>query len=373
MDKKIAAIIAGIVIVVSVIGISLSQFDSTPSVTLNKNEKIGLVINTPTTSISLKQLDDIYHEASSTGIGRSNVYLFWNIIEPVKGEFDWSQSDVLMSLNKKNNQKVTLYFSIINGETLGPFPNWIGKPSLNAIPQDRLVKVLDEILSRYDIIDTVIIAGETESQFRYNEQNIPVYKDLFNNVYSEIKTKHSDIKIGNSFALHNVLNKNLQNIVQELSIGDFVGFSYFPVDALNDIVKTPEQAIDDLKQSLSLSNNKKVVFFEVSWATSDFVGGNEDNQKEFLGKYFSFYSENTSQIESLTWYRQYDKPEGTCVNEQQDIGNSKISIGGGSGLGSSEFVIERLNHYICSSGLIDVNGNPKSSWDEFKTQIDLLN
>jgi len=373
MDKKTLTIIVGIAIVVSIIGISLFQFDSTPIVTQNKNEKIGLVIITPTTSVSLKQLDEIYQEASSTGIGRSNVYLFWNIIEPTKGEFDWSQSDILMSLNKKNDQKVTLYFSIINGETLGPFPNWIGKPSLNAIPQDRLVIVLDEILSRYDIIDTVIIAGETESQFRYNEQNIPVYKDLFNNVYSEIKAKHSDIKFGNAFALHHVLNKNLENIVEELSIGDFVAFSYFPVDSLNDIVKTPQQAIEDLNQSLILAKDKKVIFFEVSWATSDFVGGNEDNQKEFLEKSLSFYSENRSQIESLTWYRQYDKPEGTCVNEQQNIGDSKISVGGGSGLGSSEFVIERLNHYICSSGLIDVEGNPKSGWNEFKTQIDLLN
>ena len=49
---------------------------------------------------------------------------------------------------------------------LGPFPNWIGKPSLNSIGEDRLVSVLDAILSRYDIIDTVIIAGETESQFQ---------------------------------------------------------------------------------------------------------------------------------------------------------------------------------------------------------------
>jgi len=373
MNKKILAIIAGVVIAVFIIGISLYQFDSTSIGTQNKNEKIGLVINTPTTSVSLKQLDDIYHEASSTGIGRSNVYLFWNIIEPAKGEFDWSQSDILMSLNKKNDQKVTLYFSIINGETLGPFPNWIGKPSLNAIPQDRLVIVLDEILSRYDIIDTVIIAGETESQFRYSEQNIPVYKDLFNNVYSEIKAKHSDIKIGNSFALHHVLNKNLENIVEELSLGDFVAFSYFPVDSLNDIVKTPEQALEDLNQSLILAKNKKVLFFEISWSTSDFVGGNEDTQKEFLEKSLSFYSENSSKIESLTWYRQYDKQEGTCVNEQQNIGDSQISVGGGSGLGSSEFVIERLNHYICNSGLIDFEGNPKSSWDEFKTQINLLN
>jgi len=372
MDKKILGIIAGIAIAAIVIGVFLIQFDSSSIVAQTKNEKIGLVINTPTSSISLQQLDKIYQEASATGIGRSNVYLFWNIVEPIKGEFDWKQSDILVSLNKKNNQKVTLYFSIINGETLGPFPNWIGKPSINAIPQDRLVIALDEILSRYDIIDTVIISGETESQFRYNEQNIPVFKDLFENVYSEIKAKHPDVNIGNSFALHNVLNKNLENIVDELNIGDFVAFSYFPVDSLNDIVKTPDQSIDDLKKSFELAKNSKVVFFEISWSTSDFVGGNEANQKEFLEKLFSFYSEHKSQIESLTWYRQYDRPEGTCVNEQQNIGDSKISVGGGSGLGSSEFVIERLNHYICNAGLITIDDKPKSGWTELKNQIDML-
>ena len=60
--------------------------------------------------------------------------------------------------------------------------------------------LLDAILSRYHIIDTVIIAGETESQFRYYEQNIPVYKEFFTNVYDKIKEKHPDVKFGNSFA-----------------------------------------------------------------------------------------------------------------------------------------------------------------------------
>ena len=36
----------------------------------------------------------------------------------------------------------------------------------------------------------------------------------------------------------------------------------------------------------------------------------------------------------------------------QKIGDEKISVGGGSGLGSSEHVIERLNHYICNAGLV---------------------
>ena len=93
---------------------------------------------------------------------------------------------------------------------LGPFPDWIGKPSINAIGEDRLVNVLDAILIKIcHIVDTVIISGETESQFRYNEQNIAVYNELFNGVYDKLKEKHPDVKIGNSFGLHHVLNKNL--------------------------------------------------------------------------------------------------------------------------------------------------------------------
>jgi hypothetical protein len=373
MDKKILGVAVGIAVIIAIVAVVLTLPSPEIIPTQKTNENIGLVINSPNQSISLQKLDEIYSEASSTGIGRSNVYLFWNIIEPQRGEFDWSQSDVMMGLNEKNNLKVTLFFSVINGETLGPFPDWIGKPSLNAIGEERLVNVLDEILSRYHIIDSIIIAGETESQFRYYEQNIPVYKELFFGVSEKLKEKHPDVKFGNSFALHHVLNKNLAHIVNDLAIGDFVAFSYFPVDTLNDIVKTPQEAKEDLNKVFEIVPNKKVGFFEVSWSTSDFVGGNPTSQKDFLEKLFEFYSENESDIEFLTWYRYYDRPENTCVAEQQEIGDESISVGGGSGLGSSEYIIERLNHYVCNAGLVDVNGNPKSGWNEFKNQIEMIN
>ena len=372
MDKKILGIIAGIVIAIAVVSAVL-VIPNNEAIPQNTNDKIGLVINTPTQSVSLQQIDEIYSDASSTSIGRSNVYLFWNIIEPQRGEFDWSQSDIMMGLNEKNDLKVTLFFSVINGEALGPFPNWIGKPSINSIGEERLVDVLDAILSRYHIVDTVIIAGETESQFRYYQQNIPVYQELFSGVYEKIKEKHPNVKFGNSFALHQVLNKDLSHIVSDLAIGDFVAFSYFPVDNLNDIVKTPQEAKEDLKKAIELVPDKKVGFFEISWSTSDFVGGDDTSQVEFLEKSFEFYLENESQIEFMTWYRQYDRPEGTCVEERQEIGEESISVGGGSGLGSSEFVIERLNYYVCNAGLIDVQGNPKLGWTEFKNQIEMIN
>lgn len=374
MDKKILGVAIGVAVVMAVAaGVLSIPDDSNPEIIPQKtNDKIGLVINSPSQSVTLQELDEIYSTASESEIGRSNVYLFWNLIEPERGQYDWQYSDALMSFNKKNDLQVTLYFSIINGETLGPFPNWIGNPPLQSLGEDRVINVLDAILSRYDIVDTVILAGETESQFRYHEQNIPVYKELFTGIYDGIKEKHPDVKIGNAFALHQVLNKNLRYIVTDLDVGDFVAFSYSPVDTVGDMVKTPQQAKEELQEIIDLSGDKKPAIFEISWSTSDFVGGSEDSQVEFLKKSFEFYTENESELEFFTWYRQNDRPDGTCSFEVQDIGESKLEIGG-SGFGSSEHVIERLNHYVCNAGLFDENGNPKPGWNEFKNQIQMLN
>ena len=380
MDKKKLGILPVFVVIalVFVLITSDNAIDDTntiiPQVSpKTNNESLGMVINSPSSSVTLQQLDEIFTDASSSGIGRSNVYLFWNVIEPVEGKFDWIQTDILMALNEKNDNKVTLYFSIINGETLGPFPKWIGKPTLNGINQDELVTVLDAILSRYHIIDSVIIAGDTESQFRYNERFIPVYQELFSNVYDEIKQKHPDVKFGNSFALHNVLNKNLNNVVEELSLGDFVAFSYTPTDTLNEIDKNPDEAIEDLNKIFEIVPNKKIGLFELSWSTSNFVEGNDDSQKIFVEKLFDFYAQNELNIEFMTWFRYIDQQASSCVTEEQKIGDQTITLGGGSSMGTSEHVIERLNQYNCNTGFVDVNQNGKIGWNEFKTQIQMLN
>jgi hypothetical protein len=268
-----------------------------------------------------------------------------------------------MSLNKKNDLKVTLYFSIINGKTFGPFPDWMGKPKLHAVSDDQIVSILDVILSRYNIIDTVIISAETDTYFRNQEDLIPIYKNLFNNVYDKIKEKHPDVKIGNSFSLNGVINKDLEHIVTDLNEGDFVAFTYFPVDSLNEIVKNPiDEARADLEKVFEIVPDKKISFFEISWSTSDFVGGSVEDQLDFVLTSFDFYNDNESKIESFTWYRQYDRPEGTC---EIDISITEGPIT----IGTSEFVAERLSHYICNVGLIDADGKPKPAWNEFEKVI----
>ena len=371
MDKRVIGAIVPIFVVI--IAVLMFNSPSSEIVTQKNNEKIGLVINSPSLSTSFQKIDEIFNDASSTGIGRSNVYLFWNVIEPVEGKFDWSQSDVIMGLNEKNDLKVTLFFSIINGNTLGPFPNWIGNPTINGINEDELVNTLDVILSRYHIVDSIIIAGETESQFRYNEPNIPVYQELFSNVYDRIKEKHPDVKFGNSFGLHNIINKNLEHIVSDLTLGDFVAFSYTPTDSLYEITKTPEEAIQDLNKIFEMVPTKKIGLFEISWSTSDYVNGNLISQQDFIEKLFNFYNENESNFEFLTWYRYYDQNNDICFNTQEQIGDETINLESDSVMATNEFVIEGLNHYMCNTGIVNADGNFKPSWDEFQTQIQMLN
>ena len=88
---------------------------------------------------------------------------------------------------------------------------------------------------------------------------------------------------------------------------------------------------------------------------------------------FNFYAQNESEIEFLTWYRYIDQELDSCATKQQKIGNEIIVVGGGSNMGTSEHIIERLNQYNCNTGLVEITENSKSGWNEFKTQIQMLN
>ncbi|MDC0211770.1 hypothetical protein OAK30_04860 [Candidatus Nitrosopelagicus sp.] len=372
MNSKIIGIV---ILVVAIGGASAYFITKNDSVDNNlssnqlipQNEKIGLVINTINPPKSIADLEEAYKVASTSGAGRTNLYLHWNQLEPEKGNFDWRVSDIMMKLNEKYNFKTTLFFSVINADRLGPFPSWMGNQALGQTLEDETIRVLDSILSRYENIDYVIFAGDIDYHFQRASGSIPTYVEFFDDVYLEIKSKHPDVKIGNSMSLENVLNKGMEpggsfEMTPKLEMGDFIALSYKPTDTVGDINRTPEEAIDDLKQSIEIFPSHQLAFFEISWSTSDFVNGNNNDQAEFIKSSLNFFEENESKIDFFSISRLFDKPKGTCVS--QDIQSVE-----GSGFTSNSFRLERVDEYVCNSGLIDINQNGKSSWTQFKTNI----
>jgi hypothetical protein len=357
LNKKIlgGAIAAGIIVVLIIM-----VFLPTQTPLIQKNEKLGLYIMTPSPTPTISELKDAYAEAVSTGIGRSNVYIFWSTLEPQQGQYDWKIPDALMSLNKQNDLKVTLYFSVINNRVFGPFPTWMGEPQLDDNLKEKTVKVLDDILSRYDIVDHVIIGGEIDGYFREHENEITKYENFFTGIYDELKVKHPNVKFGNSFSLHGVLNHRQEDLVGKLNQGDFIAFTYFPVNVLNEIDKTPEEAGKNLEKILDLVGNKQIALMEISWTTAESVGGSKDGQIKFMKIVYDFYRKNEPQFEFVSWFRQYDRPIESCMKSL----NTSFDISFGN-----EFVIQRTAEYICGAGLIDIDKNAKPSWEEFKKQV----
>ena len=368
--------IVGIVILIVAIGGASAYFltktdsvdvDSFSNQSILQNEKIGLVINTINPPKSMDDLEEAYKVASTSGAGRTNLYVHWNQLEPEEGNFDWRVTDIMMKLNEKYNFKTTLFFSVVNADRLGPFPSWMGNQALGQTLEDETIRVLDSILSRYENIDYVIFAGDIDYHFQRASGSIPTYIEFFDDVYSEIKSNHPDVKIGNSMSLENVLNKGMEpggsfELTPKLEMGDFIALSYKPIDTIGDINRTPQEAIDNLKQSIEIFPSHQLAFFEISWSTSDFVNGNSNDQAEFIKSSLNFFEENESKIEFFTISRLFDKPKGSCVS--QDIQSVD-----GSGFTSNSFRLERVDEYVCNSGLIDTNQNIKSSWTQLKTNI----
>jgi hypothetical protein len=368
--------IIGIVILIVAIGGSSAYFltkndsvdaNSFTNETIYQNEKVGLVINTITPPKGIVDIEESYKVTSTSGIGRTNLYVHWDYLEPEKGNFDWRVTDIMMKLNEKYNLKTTLYFSVINADRLGPFPAWMGYQVIGKTLESDTVRVLNEILSRYENIDYVIFAADIDYHFQRAPGAIPNYTEFFNNISSEIKSNHSGVKIGNSISLENIINKDMIpggtfELTPQLEMGDFIALSYKPTDIIGDINKTPQEATKDLEKTLEIFPSHKLAFFEISWSTSEFVNGNNDDQAKFIKSSLNFFDENESQIEFFTISRLFDKPKGSCVS--QDI--ESVS---GSGFASNSFRLERSDEYLCNSGLIDKNENPKQSWTQLKTNI----
>ena len=375
--------VIGIIILIVAIGGSSAYFlTKNDSVDTNiqssyQNEKIGLVINTINTPKNIDDIEKSYKIVSTTGVGRTNLYVHWDQLEPEKGTFDWRVTDIMMKLNEKYNLKTTLYFSVINADRLGPFPSWMGNQALGKTLEVETIRVLDTILSRYENIDYVIFAGDIDYHFQRATGSIPLYVEFFNEVSTEIKSNHPNVKIGNSMSLENIINKSLFpggnfELTSQLEMGDFIALSYKPTNIVGDIARTSDYvptgkdsiwpAMDDLQSAIEIFPDKQIAFFEISWSTSDFINGNKMDQAQFIKNSLNFFKENESKIEFFTIYRLFDKPTGTCVPQNIDSVQ-------GSGFTSNSFRLERIDEYVCNSGLIDKNENIKPGWTELKTNI----
>lgn len=319
-------------------------------------DNFGVIVNTPSREASVLELDSLYARAASLGASRSNVYVFWDALEPSPRSYEWAQTDAIMTMHERHGLDATLFFSLVNGRTLGPLPGWMGSPTLDAVPAEDVTAALRAALTRYPRIDAVVIAGDADSHFERHPGMLGAYNALFGEVRGALAESHPGVMVGNAVSLDRIVNRGNSAIVDGLAAGDFVAFTYRPVNLLNEVSKTPQEAMADMREMLRLAGTAQVALLEAGWTSSGDVGGDEAAQAEFA-EALAGLAASEPRVEFATWYRMHDREAGTCEVSVPDAGGSLLSTDDG------EYAASALGSYVCGAGLLRADGSPKPAWD----------
>jgi len=357
-----AALAASAALVVAGAAIALAPGGLAPGITepaaprLGLPANFGVIVNTPSREASVLELDSLYARAAGLGASRSNVYVFWDALEPSPRSYEWAQTDAIMTMHERHGMAATLFFSLVNGRTLGPLPGWMGSPTLDAVPADDVTAALRAALTRYPRIDAVVIAGDADSHFERHPGMLGAYNDLFAEVRGALAESHPGVMVGNAVSLDRIINRGNEAIVGDLAAGDFVAFTYRPVNLLNEVSRTPQGAMGDMAEMLRISGGRQVALLEAGWTSSGDVGGDEAAQAEFAAA-LAGLAASEPRIEFATWYRMHDREAGTCEVGVPDAGGSLLATDDG------EYAASALGSYVCGAGLLRADGSPKPAWD----------
>ncbi|MDD9808559.1 MAG: hypothetical protein OXU37_02265 [Thaumarchaeota archaeon] len=354
LGASAALIAAGIAIAVVPGALAPGGEPAEPRLGLPGN--FGVIVNTPSREASVLELDSLYARAAALGAARSNVYVFWNALEPLPRSYEWAQTDAIMTMHERHGMAATLFFSLVNGRTLGPLPDWMGSPTLDAVPAADVTAALRAALTRYPRIDTVVIAGDADSHFERYPGMLDAYNGLFGEVREGLADSHPGVMVGNAVSLDRIINRGGGAIVEELAHGDFVAFTYRPVNLLNEVSRTPQGAMEDMREMLRLAGGRQVALLEAGWTSSGDVGGSEADQAEFAAALAGLAASEPS-VEFVTWYRMHDREAGTCEVSVPDAGGSLLATDDG------EYSATALGSYVCGAGLLRADGSPKPSWE----------
>lgn len=349
-----ALVVAGAAIALAPGGLEAGQGPAAPRLGLPAN--FGVIVNTPSREASVLELDSLYSRAAGLGASRSNVYVFWDALEPSPRSYEWAQTDAIMTMHERHGLGATLFFSLVNGRTLGPLPGWMGSPTLDAVPAGDVTAALRAALTRYPRIDAVVIAGDADSHFERYPGMLGAYNALFAEVRGALAESHPGVMVGNAVSLDRIINRGSEAIVEDLAAGDFVAFTYRPVNLLNEVSKTPREAMADMGEMLRLAGTGQVALLEAGWTSSGDVGGDEAAQAEFAAA-LAGLAASEPRVEFATWYRMHDREAGTCEVSVPDAGGSLLSTDDG------EYAATALGSYVCGAGLLRADGSPKPAWD----------
>lgn len=309
------------------------------------------VLEPPLTAANaIERYTDAMQKAASAGVTGNLIAKRWSELEPQAGQYAFDD------LSGDLNYRTLMYHEV---ELLGL---QILNTTAKETPADLLDVVFDspQMIERFQrFFDALLphlnqqvrylsIGNEVDVYLRLHPEEWATYKQFYEAALTYVHQTAPWIKVGVTATFGGA--KDVPEQVADLNtMSDVFIMTYYPLQA-DFGVRPTDSPLVDFPQMVKWAGDKPLILQEVGYPAAESLGSSEAAQAGFVQAVFQAWNADAAHIPFLSYFALGDFTDAMCQNFLTYYGLPDQ---------------QRFYDYLCTLGLLKVDGTPRQAWQVF--------
>ena len=309
-------------------------------------------------SAALAEAVDLAYNAGARG---QQINFSWGALEPSAGNYDAAKlAEISAALDRAARLSLTQYVGLqpINTLYRDVPTDLVGRAFDDPLVKQRFRALLDRVVGAHvGRIQYLAIGNEVDIYLGAHPEEVAAYTSFFRDAANYARTLDVKIKVGVTGTADGVLGARVGLLANLNNAGaDVVMLTYYPIrfDALGAVtVRDPSVVGSEVSRLLTFAGSRPLVFQEAGFPSSPLNLSSEAMQSTFFRELFVAVRAADGRIPYVNVFLLHDLRTQTC-DELAAFYQFADSTS--------------FRAYLCSLGLLQSNGQAKSSWQTLKTE-----
>ncbi len=288
------------------------------------NRTVGMHITMPENS----DYETEFFRCQEIGINAYPFTIFWDVLEPDSGVYDFETLEIIDQFFPYYNAKVSLCITPIKYVERGLPSDLMNKSFNDAEVISRFKNLLDSVHSYLSNTDfsALVIGNEIDLYFNQHPTEWTEYKDFYHAICPYAQSLwNNTVDVGTEVCRQTLCELYPTELQQINSVSDIIVVSYYPINEYFH-GKEMNEVENDLDAILQLYPTEKIYIEETGYPTGRHNLSNELMQSAYLNFLFSYWDQHKNQIVyiGLLWLTELsDESVNTFVSSYQ-MSNSTL-------------------------------------------------
>jgi hypothetical protein len=299
--------------------------------------------------ISAEAHDAAIRTAVSAGSRYLDVPLYWRLVEPTPGNFDWSKLQEALYYAAIHDLAVSVTIKTANTTGRELPPDLVRLAWDDPVLLSRWTRFLTVLGQRLNSqVRWVNLANEVDFYFYERSGEVEAFRSFFRSGSEALRRVHPSASTGLVFA-HDSVRYTDRVLRQLRDLGEHVAFTYYSLDGVK--ARPVTEAAIDIPDMVNLAAGKPVIITEIGYSSSEAAGSSPGDQQMFFAVAFDALYRLAGNVRAARVFQLSDLPLEAADILARSLGQS----------GNSAFVA-----HLGALGIFERSGSPKPAWDIYR-------